>query len=86
MTGHHITHTTWPPRSAKSGLGKGTEFSLPFKLGPYRIAEARFDLISLDFGVPAMSEQGVDARFLPLDQALYLRSVPDHADLVSSPA
>ena len=85
MSGHHITHATWPRRSAKSGLGEGTAFSLPLKLGPYRIAEARFDLVTLDFGVPAMSEQEVDARCLPLDQALYLRSVPDHADLVSSP-
>lgn len=85
MSGQRLKPAAWPRSSAKSGHGTEAAFLLEFKLGPYRLASVQFDLLTIDFGLPTVSEQVIDAGTLPSGQPLYLRSVPDHADLGSSP-
>ncbi len=85
MSGPRLTHAAWPRLSAKGGRSAKTAFLLEFKLGPYRITSAEFVVMTLDFGLLTVSEQAVDTSSLSTDQALYLRSVPDHANLAASP-
>lgn len=84
MSGQHAVRSTWPKPNQKSRAEGRGSFDLPFKLGPLCLAQPSFDLTAIDLGSTAISGEDVDARFLPSDQMLFLRCVPDHLQLESS--
>jgi hypothetical protein len=84
MPGQQVVRSAWSNPFAEKERGVRTTFPLAFKLGPFRLAQTGFDLTTVDFGPTAISGEKVDARFLPSNQALFLKSVPDRLGLESA--
>ena len=76
--------STWSKPFHNSSPHGRTSFPLVFRLGPYRLTQLEFDLTIIDLGPKAIAGAGVDARVLPSDRALFLKSAPDRLGLRSS--
>ncbi|MGI9505559.1 MAG: GNAT family N-acetyltransferase, partial [Geminicoccaceae bacterium] len=84
MSSQQAVYPTWSEPSHASNAGSRATFPLILKFGPYRLAQANFDLTIIDLGQTAISGEDVDAQSLPFDRALYLKSVPERLALASS--
>lgn len=78
MPGQQALGSTWFKPSHDCDEGGGTTFPLNFKFGPYRLAQAKFDLSAIDLGQAVIAGADIDARSLPSEHALFLKSAPIH--------
>lgn len=77
MSDQQTAHLTCSEASVKGYVQDQTSFPLVFGFGPCQLARLDLALKVIDFGRIAISGEGFDAKLLPSDQPLFLRSAPD---------